>query len=142
MSHTFYKKPIASPYTILKRSAVSESIKRSTIFQETLRRLQYISDDCPWSETVKHLSEFSNCLRIWGYDKKTRYQTIRGAIMRHRSMRQKVIDGEIESVNRTKIEILRTKREKGGLIASLWYLKGETDKVTTCQPTPGGILQS
>ena len=67
ISHTFYKKPIASPFTILKRSAVSESVKRSTIFQESLRRLQHISEDCPWSETVNHLSEFSNCLKISGY---------------------------------------------------------------------------
>ena len=142
VSHTFYKKPIASPYTILKRSAVSESVKRSTIFQETLRRLQHISEDCPWSETVRHLSDFSNCLRISGYDNKTRFQTIRGAIMRHNEMRKKVEMGEIVSVNRTKDEIIRTKREKGGLTASSWYLKGETDKVITCQPTPGGILKS
>ena len=62
--------------------------------------------------------------------------------MRHKSMIQRVVDGEIESVNRTKDEIIRTKREKGGLITSSWYLKGETDKVIPCQPTPGGILQS
>ena len=57
-------------------------------------------------------------------------------------MRQRVEEGEIESVHWTKVEILRTKREKGGLIISSWYLKGETDKVITCQPTPRGLLQS
>lgn len=62
--------------------------------------------------------------------------------MRHKEMRKKVEMGEIVSVNRTKDEIIRTKREKGGLTASSWYLKGETDKVITCQPTPGGILKS
>ena len=32
VSHSFYKKPVSSPYTILKRSTFSESVKRSTIF--------------------------------------------------------------------------------------------------------------
>ena len=78
ISHTFYRKPVSSPYTILKRSAVSESVKRSTIFQEGLRRLLHISSDQPWAESVKHLNEYSNCLRLSGYSEAERYQTIRG----------------------------------------------------------------
>ena len=35
--HTFYKKPIASPYTILKKSAIPEGTKKATLFQEVLR---------------------------------------------------------------------------------------------------------
>ena len=37
ISHTFYKKPVASPFVILKRSAVAEGVKKDTIFQECLR---------------------------------------------------------------------------------------------------------
>ena len=66
VAYSFYKKPCASMFTILKRSAVSESVKRFTIFQEGLKRLLHISPDLPWSESVRHLSEYSNCPRING----------------------------------------------------------------------------
>ena len=35
--HSFYKKKVSSPFTILKRSAIAYSIKKSTIFQEGIR---------------------------------------------------------------------------------------------------------
>ena len=50
ISYSFYKKPIASPFTILKRSALSEGTKKSTIFQEGLRRLSHIATWLPWQE--------------------------------------------------------------------------------------------
>ena len=60
--------------------------------------------------------------------------------MRTMEMLKKVSMGEIKSINRSKAEILRNKIEKGGLIASSWYLKGDTRKVISCQPTLSGIL--
>ena len=47
VTYTFYKKPCASEFTILKRSGVSEGVKKSTIFQEALRRIQHISSILP-----------------------------------------------------------------------------------------------
>ena len=131
MKHTFYKKPIASPFTIMKRSAISDRIKKSTIFQEALRRLLNISPDLEWTEKSKHLSEFSNCLRVSGYSHKERYECIRGAVMRYEEMCRKVEEGEIVSLNRDKAEIVNTKKEKGGLIASSWFLKGKTSRTIT-----------
>ena len=140
ISWTFFKKPVSSNYTILKRSAVSGSIKRDTIFQEALRRLLHISPDHDWSEHAKHLTIFSNCLRISGYSEKERFETIRGACMRFKEMRRKVDEGEIPSINRKKEEIIAMKIKKGGLTVGSWYLSGEVNKVITCQATPGGIL--
>ena len=57
-------------------------------------------------------------------------------------MQRKVINGEIKSLFRSKDEILKTKVSKGGLSASSWYLKGKTERVMYCQPTPGGKLAS
>ena len=45
--HSFYKKKVASPYTILKRSALSYSVKKSTLLQEALRRLGAVSKHLP-----------------------------------------------------------------------------------------------
>ena len=55
-------------------------------------------------------------------------------------MVKKVENGDIDSLNRSKEEIIKTKKEKGGLIASSWYLKGKTSRTITCQPTPDGEL--
>ena len=41
--YTFYKKSCASPFTILKRSAIDERTKRNYIFQEGKRRLSNTS---------------------------------------------------------------------------------------------------
>ena len=56
ITHSFYKKDVASRYTIMKRSAINSGTKKSTIFQEGLRRLQHISPTLPWKETVTHMS--------------------------------------------------------------------------------------
>ena len=91
--HSFYKKSVASPFTILKRSALSYKIKRSTLLQEALRRLGNISPSLPWKETVTHLTEYSNMLRISGYSHKERLNNIKGAIQRHKQMKDEVQNG-------------------------------------------------
>ena len=65
--HSFYKKQVASKYTILKRSALSYNIKKSTLLQEALRRLGAISKHLPKSETVTIMNNYSNMLRVSGY---------------------------------------------------------------------------
>ena len=140
MSHTFFKKPVASPYVILKKSAVAGKVKMTTLFQEAIRRLQHVSPDCPWDESARHLSEFSNAMRISGYNSRERLRTIQGAVSRHREMLRQVEEGKIVSINRSKVEISERKLEKGGITAGSWFLKGETKRVITCQPTPGGKL--
>ena len=74
--HTFYKKPVSSKFTILKRSAISNTIKLSTIFQESLRGISHISTCLPWQETVRHLTEFSHCMKVSGYNMEERWNAI------------------------------------------------------------------
>ena len=45
--HSFYKKGVASPFIILKRRALSYSVKKSTLLQEAMRRLGNILDKLP-----------------------------------------------------------------------------------------------
>ena len=90
---------------------------------------------------MRHLTEYSQTLRLSGYSYKERCETIRGAIIRHKEMEKKVKKGEIPSLNRTKREIQERKTEKGGITAGSWYLRGETVRVVTVQPIPGGRLQ-
>ena len=75
--HSFYKKPVASPCTILKRSALSFKIKKTTPLQEALRRLGNVSPTLPWNESITHLAEYSNMLRISGYTVRERLNNIK-----------------------------------------------------------------
>ena len=79
-------------------------------------------------------------MRMSGYSSIERFNAIRGIVMCIEEMRKKVNEGEIESLNRTRAEILKQNMKKGGHTASSWYLKGNIDSVITVQPTPGGIL--
>ena len=60
LPHSFFKKPVASKYTILARSAMGKGVKRNTLFQEALRRLKNISPLLPWTEAIPHMEEFGN----------------------------------------------------------------------------------
>ena len=74
--HSFYKKKVSSQYTILKRSALSYSIKKNTMLQEALRRLGNISSGLPKEETTKVMTKYSNMLRISGYTERERLNFI------------------------------------------------------------------
>ena len=89
---------------------------------------------------MRHMSEYSHCLKISGYSEQERFHAIRGSIMRYEELSKMAREGTIKSVNRTKSEILSKKLEKGGLTASNWFMKDKTKCVMTCQPTPGGLL--
>ena len=139
--HTFYKKEVASKYTILERSAMSKGTKRSTLFQEALRRLQNVSPALPFSEAIPHMDEFSNMLRISGYSSQYRYNVMKGAIERMKEVRRKVASGEWKSQYRDRASILAAKIAKGGSSASTWFLKGEVTSTLTVTATPGSELQ-
>ena len=99
-----------------------------------------MANNLPWSEVTRHLNEWSQTMKISGYSAKERFEAIRGAVLRKEEMERKLKAGEITSLNRNKEEIIRMKAAKGGLIASTWFLKGQTTSTIKCQPTPGGNL--
>ena len=139
--HTFYKKVVSSPFTILKRSAMGAGTKRNTMFQEGWRRINNISPNLPWSESIIHLNSFSNMLRVSGYSPEFRHHTIRGVISRMKQVKEMVSTGEWTSHYRDRKAITEAKKSKGGNSASTWFLKGLTTATTTCMATPGSTLQ-
>ena len=136
----FYRKLMATQFTILQRSAMSAGTKRNSLFQEALRRLRNCHPDIDWKVKVNHLNSFSNMMKVSGYDAKYRYETIKGAVERHREMLRLAETGEI-NLFRTRREIKESKLERGGNSASSWHLKGETTSTVNIAATPGGILK-
>ena len=95
--HSFYSKPVSSKYTILKRTALSDTVKKHTIFQKCIRRLSNISIDLPWQICVKHLNDISKKLQRSGYSQQERYNSIKGSITRHCQMVANVRSGILRS---------------------------------------------
>ena len=106
IAYTFYKKPILSPFTIMKRSAVSERTKKSMIFQEGITSLSHVASWLPWKKSIRHMSEWSNTLTISGYTEMERYNAVIGAVTRQEKIKRMVTEGEISSLHRNKEEIL------------------------------------
>ena len=70
MQFTFFKKLVASKFTILKRSALSYKTKKHTLFQEALRQINNIGPKLPWDKTVKHMNDYSYMLYLSAYSSK------------------------------------------------------------------------
>ena len=70
--HKFYKKPISSNKVIMAKSALPTNVKRASLTEGVIRRLRYTDRSLPWSEVTEILSEYSNELRLSGYDENFR----------------------------------------------------------------------
>lgn len=94
IKYQFYKKKVASPFVVMRNSAISNSIKRSTIFQEGIRRLSNTSIDLDPKVTTDIMTEFSNALRISGYTEKYRKDILEGIMKRWKDVLEMVRKGE------------------------------------------------
>ena len=97
--------------------------------------------DVEWKVKAKHMSEFSNMMRISGYEEGYRFNIIKGAIERHRHILDQAREGKID-LYRSRQQVERNKREKGGISAASWHLKGEVTSTLNIAATPGGELKA
>ena len=130
--YLFYKKPCASPFTLLKRSAIPESTKRTTNFQEGIRRLFRTSMDTDWSTKADILAVYSNMLKISGYSHQYRLNTISGVLKRWDQMVSDINSGKIK-FHRSRSMIDAQRAARGGQTAANWFLK---DLITTTLSLP------
>ena len=140
ISHSFYKKSVSSEFTILKRSALSESTKTNTTFIECLRRIGNCSQDIPWSIVSQYVSQYMNSMRISGYSQEERYNTARGAVLRYRELKEQARTGQRECYYRSG-ENIRRKKDESKNWSNTWFLKGNIKNTVSCPVTPGGILK-
>ena len=139
VKHSFYKKPISSNYTILKRSAISNSIKRNAIFQEGLRRVKNCSDGINDIHITNILTDFSNMLRISGYGEQYRFNVINGVIQRSKALLNELKQNG-KPLHRNRNEIVECKRGKTGQFVNTWFLRGDMTSVIKVQGTPNSLL--
>ena len=79
--YKFYKKPMSNQRVILAESAVPMNVKRSTLAQEGIRRLRNTQRSLQWEVKADILSEFSQQMKISGYNERFRGEIIRSAVI-------------------------------------------------------------
>ena len=94
---SFYKKPIASPFTIMFKSALSKQTKRNSLFQEGLRRLRNCSEGIGWDEKASVLTDYMNCLKWSGYDHEYRVSILTGVLERYDQIQEGTRNGTFTS---------------------------------------------
>ena len=139
--YKFYKKKCSSPYVVLKRSAIPDSTKRTTLFQEAIRRLSNTSPNLQPGVRNEILSEFMNMLRVSGYSERFRSDLLNGVLKRWEQVMSEVKNGT-RMLHRSQ-ELIRSKKLlKSGRTASTWFLKNETTATVSVPITPSSNLKS
>ena len=139
LRHEFYKKEVASKHVILQRSAISDNVKRETLFQEGLRRLRNC-DTLTDTETIRQvLGEYSNCMRMSGYGPRIRRDILKGTLDRSKTNEEEIRQG-LRKRFRNRAEIETGKQNATGKYKTTWFLKGEITSVMMVQPTQHGSL--
>ena len=77
---------------------------------------------------------------ISGYSHSERYNTMKGAVERYRSLLAEVRKGDREYIQRSGKEI-REKKATSQCWANTWFLRENTKSTVSCSVTPGGILK-
>ena len=117
----FYRKPMCTPLTVLKRSAMGNKEKRQTCMMETYRRFKNTHPDLPVENRNHHVSTYMKSLQISGWSAEDRLEITTGA--------KKLYDGQLEKHRRGEQNLYRNKEERekqkeGKLGGGRWFMKG------------------
>ena len=136
--HKFYKKPISSNKVIMFDSALPAHVKKASIAEGAIRRLRYTDRSLPWPEVAEILSQYSNELRLSGYDHKYRAEIMESALKGFR--RQCLIsDSGGTPLFRSRMYERETRRKKKLMAREIWY-RPSYNIIGFIPPTPGGEL--
>ena len=80
----FFKKPVASKFFIMNRSAVPSKVKRATLAQEGLRRLRNTRPDLVVEDRVRLMEDLAEGMMLSGYPAPYRESIIRSALTGYR----------------------------------------------------------
>ena len=141
LRHQFYRKEVATNQLILQRSAISNRIKRDTLFQEGIRILRNCDIRTDTKDMREVLGGFCNRMRISGYGPKTRKDIIRGVLERSKVMEENIRNGTMKRY-RNRDEIIASKESSKGRFKNTWFLRGEHTCVMKVQPTPNSELSA
>ena len=138
--YKFYKKPISSKKVILANSALPSSIKRASLTEGAIRRLRYTDRSLPWSMITEILSEYSNEMRLSGYNHKFRAEIISAALKGFRKQALTSDSGGKPLFRSRGYE--RESRRRNKLISREAWFRKTSDVVGFVPVSPNGELAS
>ena len=97
INHSYFQKPMKTPYVVMKRSAISQHQKMSILSNEVVRRLSNINHKrAPKEEIVKHMEVFITEMVTSGYGRgETREIVAAGMLGWQRKMKRREEEGRI-----------------------------------------------
>ena len=146
INHTFYRKPMATKFTLMENTAYPVSQLRAVFLEEILRRLRNCYPSMSKEEKGVHLTEFAMCMKKSGFSEKYRKSVFEQAVKRYEKELNNHLEG-IQDIYRSRDERKRQIKEKGGKTGKEdWFRKPRkenNEKVPTSIlkiPYTGGVL--
>ena len=130
IKHSFYKKPMASKFTIRAGTAYPISQIRSIMIEEVLRRLRNCSPESSWEEKGEHLTVFASELKNSGHSEHFRSIIFKRALNVYKKELDMHNSGK-KDIYRSRSERNKEKGNKGGKqTKDNWYKKKKSNKKT------------
>ena len=134
-----YRKPVANPLVMLEMSAMPANMKRTVLTQEVIRIRRNMSKRLPWEATVEHLNNFSERLKLSGYDEDYRFQVIKSGVEGFDKMLREEESGG-RPINRHRSWEEDQRQKKKELQKKKWFRKGGYDVPLFVPHTPRGAM--
>ena len=83
IKHEFYKKPMASKFTLKKGTAYPKNKIRAVLVEEVMRRLRNCSPEMEWEEKGVFLTEYAREMKNSGHDEKFRREVMKKAVAKY-----------------------------------------------------------
>ena len=99
IKHEFYEKPMTSDFVMMKRSAMSQGTKITTLTQEVIRRERNTGRNTKLTDRVKELDKFMYKMKRSGYSEIERKEVLEAGLVGYYKKVKRELDGG-ERVNK------------------------------------------
>ena len=135
-----YRKEVATKATVLARSAVPNTLKRTILTQAILRVMRHCSPCLPIDGRIEHINEIMKRIQFSGFPQEFRYDVYNSASMAYNKLKEDEECGRRpisrpKAWRRTERKIDRENKRKE------WYTKGGNESVIFVPFTPGSTLR-
>ena len=138
--HEFYYKEVATKSLTDARSAMPNSVKRTTLTQELLRIMLRCSPGLRWEEVVTHLDHCMMRMQYSGYNQRFRSETLRSALKAYEEIKRKDSEG-LKPMYRKKDWDMESREKDKRMKKSSWFRKGGYRSVMFIPATPNSGLR-
>ena len=118
--YSYYQKPVAKKTLILRKSALGENVKVSSLTQNMIRRMKNTSEDVPDEERRKIVDNFYWQLKISGYSDEQSRKIIKAGLIGYEKLLLKCKQGNAK-LHRSAEEGWETRKKKKLLGKSNWF---------------------